>query len=640
MMCGTVPNTLNKATSWTSGAALRPLAAWAIQSMKRKPRQYQTDAVEVICLALKKHRRALMAMATGLGKTFTAALAVKRLRPRRILFLVHNNFILEHAMKEFRAVLGERVNMVTYNGISKAGAEEAQIVFATWQTMRTNLRFWKKNHFGMIIVDEAHHTGAGTWKPVAKYFTGPRLGLTATPDRTDAEDIREIFGKEVVKFTLEEAIARGWLPRIEYHVMTSDLDASALAEITAEIKQSHRRFSVDEINRRLFIKKHDVEVAKIINGYDEKAIVFCQSIAHAERFVKNLDSAATFHSGKRDTESDRAASGGFKLNQEVLRDLDSGKLRRVCAVNAFNEGVDVPSVGLVSFCRVANSMMIFLQQLGRGLRPGKDKLIVLDFVGNLERIHFVMSMMNRIADLHEEFTSTVVREREGYSREQFEVSGTGFNIKFSDEVVNLLKVLDSTKLEERYETVEEVFEACKVINIRTYGQYCKRYKEDPKLPSPSTLGRYPNFPGSRNFFRGGLGIYETLAEAVAAIFSLNVKTLTEYRSRHKEDPRLPSHLSGTYPEYENWLTSVLDGKANSPYQFNRNRFQGGGPNFYGTCLEASVAARKWGFKTSSDYQSGYKKDPRLPAHPRTTYDDFPGWKIFLNGIPQSMLKFA
>lgn len=407
--------------------------------MKVTPRIYQNMATTAAIKGLRGIlKRALVVLATGLGKTLTAAFIARKLRTKRILFLVHNNFILRHAMEEFQLVFDENTKMVIYNGISKAGVEQADIVFATWQTMRSALKKWKRNHFDLVIVDEAHHSEAETYRPTIDHFTAPKLGITATPDREDEADIREVFGHEVINVTLEEAIAHGWLPRIEYHVVTDEsLDENALQKIAAEIKAGKKRFTMAEVNRRIFIKKRDLEIARIINGYEEKAIVFCSSISHAERMRKSLKLSESFHSRKGISQRDT-----WNRNKTVLDSLKNGVIRRVTAVNAFNEGVNVPSVGLVAFCRVTGVVTIFRQQLGRGLRPGKEKLVVLDFVGNLERIQLVMEMMNRISDLHEKFTPRGEIEREGYVRQQFEVSGKGFEFTFSDKVVDLMKILE------------------------------------------------------------------------------------------------------------------------------------------------------------------------------------------------------
>lgn len=463
--------------------------------MQVSPYPYQKIAVKAAIKGLRgRQKRALVVLATGLGKTLTSAFVAKQLCSKRVLFLVHNNFILKHAVDEFRLVFDKKTKMATFNGLSKNGAIEADMVFATWQTMGVNLKVWKRNHFDLIIVDEAHHTEADTYRPVIDYFTGSRLGITATPDRADDADIRDIFGSEVANVTLEEAIARGWLPRIEYHVVTDEsLDEDVLQKIAMEIRQGKKRFTMAEVNRRIFIRKRDKEIARIIGGYNEKSIVFCASIKHAGRMNKSLKLSSVFHSSAGTSTEDT-----WRKNQGTLDHLKNGIIRRVCAVNAFNEGVNVPSVGLVAFLRVTGSLTIFRQQLGRGLRPGKDKLIVLDFVGNLERIQLVLEMMNKISDLHERETSNREREREGYQRQRFEVSGKGFEFTFSDKVVDLMKVLNHCE-RDFYPTWQEASKVAVRLGMTKMKEYQADSRKDPRLPS-QPRSAYPDFPGDAIFF--------------------------------------------------------------------------------------------------------------------------------------------
>lgn len=580
--------------------------------MQITPRVYQVAAVKAAIPALKARlKRALIVLATGLGKTLTAALVAKKMRAKKILFLVHNNFILQHAVEEFRVVFGNSTKMAVYNGMSKEGAEEAQILFATWQTMGKNLKQWDSNYFDLIIVDEAHHSGAATYLPVLKYFKAARLGITATPDRSDDLNIRTIFGKEVVNVTLEEAIARNWLPRIEYHVITDEsLDEEALQRIASEIREGKKRFTMAEVNRRIFIRKRDEEIARIINSYDEKAVVFCANIKHAERLSQVLKNSATFHSSTGSHQEET-----WKKNQGVLADLKEGRVRRVCAVNAFNEGVDVPSVGLVSFCRVTSVSTIFRQQLGRGLRPGKDKLVVLDFVGNLERVQLVLDMMNRVADLHEQTTPRSEIAREGYIREQFEVSGKGFEFTFSDEVVDLMDVLKRVD-RDLYPTWQEASKAAQRLKIATADKYRLSYRKDPQLPGNPAAKYGSDFPGWASFLgQEERRIFSTWKEARGRLTPGKFTTRREYKDGYKEmDSRLPMHPDRLYNDFPGWDTYL--GKRSGPV--------------YETWQQASKAAQKLGLVSSTQYlHGGYKKDARLPSDPSQKYSDFPNWREFL-----------
>jgi superfamily II DNA or RNA helicase len=557
-------------------------------------------------------KRALVVLATGLGKTLTAAFITKKFSAKRTLFLVHNNFILKHAMDEFRRVFDENTKMAVYNGISKKGVKDAHIVFATWQTMGANLKQWDRNHFGLIIVDEAQHTEAYTYRPTVDYFTGAKLGITATPDRTDDTDIRDVFGQEVINITLEEAIARGWLPRIEYHVVTDEsLDDDALQKIAAEIRKSKRRFTMAEVNRRIFIKKRDVEIARIINGYDEKAIVFCNSIRHAERMKKPLRLAATFHSEKGVSQKDT-----WDQNQATLDALKNGIIRRLCAVNAFNEGVNVPSIGLVAFCRVTGVVTIFRQQLGRGLRPGKDKLIVLDFVGNLERIQLVLAMMNRISDLHEEYTPKDGIEREGYIRQRFEVSGKGFEFTFSDKVVDLMKVLEHCE-RDLYSTWQEASKGIIKLGIVSKRDYDIRFRMDQHLPSDPER-KYQDFPSWLVFLgKDKDNCYKTWQEAGNAARNAGITSGVLYRKFCDKDPRLPLSPHHYYSDFPDWYKFLGKERPVEKYK---------------TWDQASTAVRALGISSQKEYRERSKEDLNLPADPWYHYDNFPGWPKFLGKV--------
>jgi superfamily II DNA or RNA helicase/RNA polymerase subunit RPABC4/transcription elongation factor Spt4 len=630
------------------------------------PYPYQQLAIEAALKGLRgSSRRALVVMATGLGKTITAAFTTKKFKPKKILFLAHNNFILEHAESEFRLVFGEEMVSAIYNGMSKDGAVGADFVFATWQTMGRNLKQWSKNYFDLIIVDEAHHSKAKTYEPVVKYFSAARLGITATPDREDEQEIREIFGDEVINITLEEAIAKGWLPPIEYHViMDESLDEEILQEIVAEIKEKSRRFTMAEVNRRLFIRKRDEEISKRINAYLEKTVVFCASIGHAERMADSLGEAETLHSNKGVDQRDT-----WNKNQEVLRDLKDGTIRRVCVVDAFNEGVNVPSVGLVAFCRVTDSVTVFRQQLGRGLRPGKEKLIVLDFVGNLERIRLILAMVEKIKGF-----GTPRGPLDKRLNEKFEVSGAGFQFTFSDEIVDLMGVLQHVD-EKFYETWEEAAEAARRLEIKTSTEYFsqEKYKQDERLPaSPARF--YSDFPGWHVFLKGEakVELYPTWQEASEAARVLGITTQKEYKNRRKDDSRLPSNIYIFYSDFPGWhvflkgevkvelyptwqeaseaaieLGIVTGDQYKIEYKKNPrlpstpwHKYSDfpGWEEFlktlsaqYSTCLEASLAARNLGITTKEEYAIRYKEDPLLPSTPRRKYGDFPGWHVFLKG---------
>ncbi len=545
-------------------------------------------------------------LATALGKTITSALVWKGFRKGRGLFLVHSNGILEGALKEYRKVYGNGVKLALYNGYSK-DIEGADIVFATFQTMGSVLNHFPSNYFAWMTVDEGHHSQADSYRKVIEYFTCPRLAITATPDRRDLLDIRELFGKEVINISLEEAIARGLLPRIEYHILTDQgFDEKALQKITHEVMEEGKRLSLKEINRRVFIRARDEKVAEIVKGYKEQTIIFCRNITHLEHFRSFLNGAVAYHSKKTVEE-----------NLGVLEDLRRGKTRRVLAVNAFNEGIDVPDVGLVVFYRATESGTVFRQQLGRGMRPTKDTLIVLDFVGNIERIRMIKKMTDRIAELGQKLKSGRVEH------DAFHVSGKSFEFTFSDTVVDLLKVAERVDVE-FYPTWQDASESAQRLKLNQKRKYQQDYKNDNKLPS-SPDQHYPDFPGWSIFLgrpqkRYRTRVCDSWQQAGTIAKSASIKSKAEYSVRYKEDPLLPSNPHQLYSDFPGWNTFLGTPKSQNDFSLKSR---------YPTWQEASHAARVLGVMSSTDYRLLYKNDPLLSGAPEKRYKDFPGWKKFL-----------
>ncbi len=580
--------------------------------MQIVPRPYQLEAKKKAVPALKNKGKALIVLATGLGKTIASALIAKTLGKLPGIFLVHNNDILERAIGEFQKVFnGPKVRYALYNGHSK-DIEGANIIFASFQTMGRNLKRFKRNQFKWMIVDEGHHAHAETFREVIEHFDCAKLGVTATPDRKDMQDIREIFGNEVIDISLEEAIARGWLPRIEYHVVTDDgLDERKLRQLTKEVLEKGERISLEEINRRIFIRARDEKIASIIEGYTEKTVIFCRNVRHAENFMKVVAKAETYHSeNSRDQ------------NRQTLADLRNGLTRRVIAVNSFNEGIDVPDVGLVVFNRATESETIFRQQLGRGLRPGKDKLIVLDFVGNAERIQRLKLMTDRITEFHERFTTPEERSREGYAKDVFHISGKGFEFTFSDTIVDIMKLIERANIE-FYLTWQEAGRAAQNLGIKSLKDYVQGYAADPKLPSNPQKAYRKNWPGWGKFLGTGRThtkqFYPSWKVAGRVARNLGASSRATYAKLRSQDPSLPAHPYETYADFPGFGVFLGTGNKN-PHDMEK---------FYSTWQKAARAARKLGATSANHYARIYSKDSKLPSTPRKVYSDFPGWHKFL-----------
>ncbi len=325
-------------------------------------------------------------MASGLGKTVTVALDIKNWLKEhrgRVLYLCHQNDILYQAKATIQAVLGSSSTFGFFHGTEK-NLRGVDCLFASFQTMERSLDFFDPEEFSYVAVDESHHSQADTYRSVVEYFR-PRflLAVTATPNRRDHRNIRELYGEEVYFLPLDEALARELVCPVDYRLMSEEIDLDEI--IRQEAKD---RLSIKALNRHIFLPRRDEEIAAIIGKHsgectDPKIIVFCPSIEYCGRLTTLMPGSLPLHA--RIAQKERA------VRLELFR---QGIINAVLTVDAFNEGVDIPRANVVVFLRSTASSTVFLQQLGRGLRKadGKEKVVVLDFVANCERINMVYDL--------------------------------------------------------------------------------------------------------------------------------------------------------------------------------------------------------------------------------------------------------
>lgn len=395
------------------------------------PHPYQETCLQALQVAREQgKKRALVVLATGLGKTFTAALDVKKFLSSskdKVLFLCNQNTILEQACEEFESMFGKNEEYAFFFGRKKAGAKQARFVFASFQTIHRHKERFSPKEFAYVVVDESHHSHADTYLPVIQHFK-PKflLGITATPDRADLQDIRHIYGKEVFDLPLEEALAQNLLTPVDYHLMTDELMTQDVLDTPAG------KMSVKELNRKIFIPKRDIEIAAIINRQTKtfkspKVMVFCKSIKHVLAMEAVLPNSISIHS--------RLST---KMQSERINNFRQGKFTYALTVDKFNEGVNFPDVNLVVFLRSTNSATIFFQQLGRGLRKAKDKnkVLILDFVANIERIEMVTKLFREVK---ERTANESLPRPVGVSETSFEVNSINFDEKVVQGLLDKLK---------------------------------------------------------------------------------------------------------------------------------------------------------------------------------------------------------
>ena len=378
-------------------------------------RDYQEDAIRSVIQVYSEGqvRKALVVLATGLGKTFVAAEALRRINAaspiRLLLVLAHSNELIYQLERAFWPFLKASQTTVIWNGYERpAPAELAKTscVFACLDSVFEHVnRGGEIPPFEVVLVDECHHAGAMMYQTVLRELRagqagGPFLiGLTATPWRPDDTDLQAYFGEPVVSVDLVTGLRKGFLTNVDYRMYTDNINWEALRELKG------KTFSPRAINRTLFINQwDDAVVYELQAAWKEqskpRAIVFCGTIDHAITMRDKINalgfcSAAAIYSqplgGK--------AMAPYERNR-VLSDFHDGTVNVVCAVDIFNEGVDVPDVNIIVFQRVTHSRRIFIQQLGRGLRlaPGKEKVIVLDFVSDIRRFAAGLDLKDKLEE--------------------------------------------------------------------------------------------------------------------------------------------------------------------------------------------------------------------------------------------------
>ncbi|WP_344458524.1 DEAD/DEAH box helicase family protein, partial [Actinocorallia aurantiaca] len=354
-----------------------------IANIDVRPYGYQQEILDALEAARVEHdhRRNLAVMATGTGKTIVSALDYKRLREagevESLLFVAHTKEILEQSLHTFRTVLKDGSFGELF--VDGQNPTEWKHVFGSIQSLR-NLSNLPKDKFQMVIVDEFHHAAAKSYSNLLEHLD-PHilLGLTATPERTDGEDILHWFDgrKPTVELRLWEALEQGILVPFHYFGIHDNVDLShvtwkrGLGYDVSELTELYTN-----LDSRVNIIAQSIE-NKIADVSLMKAVGFCVSIKHAEYMATQFN--------EREIPS-RAITSAMSSEQRknALIELKNGELKAVFAVDIFNEGVDVPAINTVLFLRPTNSATIFLQQLGRGLRITQDKpvLTVLDFVGH------------------------------------------------------------------------------------------------------------------------------------------------------------------------------------------------------------------------------------------------------------------
>ena len=349
-------------------------------------RDYQQEATE----NLQKMREdgktiALLYHATGVGKTITAATDAKAVGGRT-LFLINALKLASQAKETFAKVWPE-ATLGEYTGSQKDMTQT--VIFATVQSISKDLEKFSPTDFDYLIVDECHHAAANTYQKIFTYFH-PKfiLGLTATPERSDGEDMLELFQNVAHKMDLKTAVERGVLVPIRCIRVKTNIDLT-------DVRINGIKYNSQDLESKLFIPERNQLIVdtylKYVNG--KKTVIFCASVDHAAEIAKLLRDSGV----KAEAVSGRDR---VEVREKILKDYETGSTNVLCACDLLNEGWDSPHTTVLFMARPTMSKTIYLQQLGRGTRrcPGKEDLLVVDFVDNANMFNMPYSL-HRVLDI-------------------------------------------------------------------------------------------------------------------------------------------------------------------------------------------------------------------------------------------------
>lgn len=350
------------------------------EAVEVSPNKMQQAALHSIQLVRDtEHNKGLVISATGTGKTYLSAFDVRRFSPKRMLFIVHREQILQKAKSDYQRILGGiSKDFGILSGTSKQS--DVRYLFATIQTISKEnvLHQFDPTEFDYVLIDEVHRAGAESYLRVINYFQ-PRflLGMTATPERTDNFNIFELFDYNIAyEIRLQEALEEDMLCPFHYFGVTDFEYNGELIDDTVTLSKLVTEERVNHIIEKVHYYGHSGDMVR--------GLVFCRGKDEA----KELSSALN-HKGFR-----TVALTGDDSQEERVRQvnrLENGQLDYIITVDIFNEGIDIPSVNQVVMLRQTQSSIIFIQQLGRGLRKhdSKEFVTIIDFIGNYRNNYLI-----------------------------------------------------------------------------------------------------------------------------------------------------------------------------------------------------------------------------------------------------------
>ncbi|UYI79419.1 MAG: DUF3427 domain-containing protein [Fusobacterium varium] len=355
-----------------------------------KPNFMQKEALENLKLLRESEDKGLLISATGTGKTYLSAFDVKNLKPEKMLFMAHRKTILRKAKYTFENIISNK-KMAIYG---EESIVDADYIFAMVQTLnkKEHLEKFSKNYFNYIIIDEVHHSGAKTYQSIISYFKPDfLLGMTATPERSDDFDIYRLFNHNIAyEIRLYDALRENLLCPFHYF---------GVSDITVDGECIDNKTSIKNLTLEQRID-HIIEKSRYYGYSGEKL--------HGLMFVSRVEEANILAEkfNERGIKS-IALTGehGDNTRENAIEKLENGEIEYIITVDIFNEGIDIPCVNQVILLRPTESSIVYIQQLGRGLRKNKNKefVVVLDFIGNYEKNFLIPTAISQNNSFDKDF---------------------------------------------------------------------------------------------------------------------------------------------------------------------------------------------------------------------------------------------
>ncbi|WP_163150679.1 DEAD/DEAH box helicase family protein [Anoxybacillus sp. MB8] len=430
-----------------------------------QPRFAQVEALtQLEATYAEGYDRAMVVMATGLGKTYLAAFFAQKFQ--RVLFIAHREEILHQAKRSFAQVLPHKTFSI-YDGKAKEG--QADVVFASIFTlsMKKHLEIFAQDAFDLIVVDEFHHAAAKSYERVLAYFQ-PKflLGITATPDRNDYKDVYAICdGNVAYRIDFIEAVQRGWLAPFRYYGVYDDTDYTKIA-------WRGNRYDEEQL---LQVQLREEMAERILQAWEKykqtKTLVFCSSIRQAD-FLANYFNEHGYHTVSLHSKQVHIT------RTEAISLLEKGELDAIFTVDLFNEGVDIPAVDTLLFVRPTESLTIFTQQVGRGLRlhPAKQYCVIIDLIGNYRNADVKLALFD------------TKKEEKRKQKSTIPVVPDGCVIDFDVRVVHLLEEMRRKRqprkeklLIDYYDVKQQLGRRPTYLELHLYGRsVAKEYRDEFK----------------------------------------------------------------------------------------------------------------------------------------------------------------